>query len=930
VSPARRRAWAALVAAGLSFLAALPVAAAPAAPPAAPAATPTPADPGGGALDRLAGCVRDSREILVLVLVDESGSLRKTDPSNQRVTGTKTVLSVLAGLAGAGGRAGVRVDVALAGFSAGYTRLAPWTELTPATLPGLQAGAEKFAQRNRGIDTDYAAALLGARQELAQRSGEARRGGSRAPCKALLWFTDGRYEVEDRASGAAGLTKPYAPDLRLDAEGAGARAMAAGRKLLCDPDGLVDGLRQDRVFSVSVPLSDQIAPPDRDFLAAVVLGSAGAERCGTRPADGLGTYLPVTRLGDLPLAFGRVSNEIGGGTPSPGSGDARVCAGTPCAEGRRSFEVDPALRRFQVLASTGGPGVAVQLSGPGATGTVTVEPGRDQRAKLGAVTVRASWLASDVLALDAELPPGDGAGWAGSWSVAFLDGSGAQRGKPARAEIYLYGDLVPELVGSPEPMPGGAGEPLTVRLVTTNGTPPPPGKLIRSAVVRGTLADPAGQYRQAVTFTGPDAQGLFQGSFRAPEALTATALEATLSVDVVTRSGIALAPSTRTTAVRVATPPGYPQLVSTTLSLSASRSGEAAKGVIEVTGPRAGAGCLWVDGSDITSTPAEAEGQRVRVSPDATSPSSCLRLGRGERAELAISVVPGHYASGSVTGNLSLRLVGDGAGAAVTRTLPFSFEMYRPVNQAQRAGLLLLLVVGGCLAPLAFLYLLNLAGARFPSTHELKVATIPVTVSAGSVQRLDPLTGEAAGGFSLEPDDFRPAPGRDTGRGELMLPTMSLRPKMSLNPFTLPYGAATSPGRHLVARTASGFSSPGRKTRLRLALPGSWVFVADDGELAARAGDGDTNSSVRGDLVAFVRVGGGEQQRAAVGASVMTYLPAAARSLVGSHVAGTPRRDDGAGPGRAGDRTPKKSSPPAPPAPGRSVGPYDDPSAPVI
>src|SRR5687767_14124481 len=104
----------------------------------------------------------------------------------------------------------------------------------------LHAVADMFAAHNRGIDTDYTAAWTGAQRDFATRSA-AVAGSGGEPCKALFWFTAGKFDIESRTTGEA---KDYAPDIAIDGPEAAEQLEQRGKELLCSEGGVVDGLRR--------------------------------------------------------------------------------------------------------------------------------------------------------------------------------------------------------------------------------------------------------------------------------------------------------------------------------------------------------------------------------------------------------------------------------------------------------------------------------------------------------------------------------------------------------------------------------------------------------------------------------------------------------------------------------------------------------------
>jgi hypothetical protein len=126
----------------------------------------------------------------VLVLMDQSGSLRQTDPHQERVNAAQELVTSLAATANQPGA----VSITIAGFDAAYEELG--THALPQGAPDAQRQLDEFRQRDRGVNTDYVAALLGASRHFA---------GIAAPpgCKTLVWFTDGAHDIEVPTAGEA-------------------------------------------------------------------------------------------------------------------------------------------------------------------------------------------------------------------------------------------------------------------------------------------------------------------------------------------------------------------------------------------------------------------------------------------------------------------------------------------------------------------------------------------------------------------------------------------------------------------------------------------------------------------------------------------------------------------------------------------------------
>ena len=219
-----------------------------------------------------------TKNLHVLFVLDESGSLKTHDREDRRVDGTKKALEALKRLADRFGDH-FDIDVAIHGFSGGipgrdndlpYRDENPW--LTFDDFDALIDDTEAFKSRNGALYTDYRAAVGGAIQAFNKHD------PGRQGCKALVWFTDGVYDSENNTA----LT-PKEIDEITD---------------LCRAGGLVDQLRERAVTTIAIGLSNERTadPPDLSLVKAIASGDAVTPdnpdlvlpdgRCGTRPGTG--------------------------------------------------------------------------------------------------------------------------------------------------------------------------------------------------------------------------------------------------------------------------------------------------------------------------------------------------------------------------------------------------------------------------------------------------------------------------------------------------------------------------------------------------------------------------------------------------------------------------------------------------------------------
>ena len=420
----------------------------------------------GGAQIELSECVASRHGLQVLVLVDSSASLRKTDPQDRRVTAMASSLRGLSRIAAAAGPSGApnHVDVALAGFGERFEMVHDWSALDPSTIESLIDATESFADRDKDVDTDYYDALLGARDQMADH---ARSFAGGVPCQALLWFTDGEYEVSDKRRSKT--SKSYAPDIVLGRPGSGAKVVAIGTERLCAPDGVVDGLRSDGVKTFTVALSSGLPPEASDLLVAIANGSSGAVTCGERGGPATGTTLLVDDLASVITAFDGLANTVAGAVALPRIDPVEQCAAEPCQGQGTPFALDPGMGALHILVRTGTPdAVVLRFPGGGRAGLRRGGPGS---LEAGPLQVAQSWLGSDLVAVDVDLPNTSVAEWAGTGSLFVVSASTAT----AIADISVVGGLVAVIENLPADDVTTAGknpsERVQIRLLSRDGVP---------------------------------------------------------------------------------------------------------------------------------------------------------------------------------------------------------------------------------------------------------------------------------------------------------------------------------------------------------------------------------------------------------------------------------------------------------------------------
>ena len=787
-------------------------------------------------------CLSQRRHLLVLALIDESGSLGQNDPEAARVDGLRAALRTLAASAGDPGDAGgVRIDVLLAAFGTGFSPIGGWSPLTPQTVGAIEDRAAGFAERATAVDTDFASALLGAQRAFEE--GEASSGEFGPPCRVLLVFTDGRYDIEPRP----GAPRPYAPGVPLQDDEA---VEAEGRRVLCGPGGVADQLRAAGTMIITIALSSEItsleSAGDPAFLRSLAEGEASGAACGDR-REPAGAYIPVDGRDQLLYAFDAAVNQALGGTPLPGPIETPPCApggGAGCA---REFALDASVRRFHALVSLGASTSEVHITPPGASEPLRVAAGQGGRVPLGGAVLDVTPASDRDLIIDGTLPLGV-TDWQGTWTMAFANPTSSDAAAVTRSWITVFGGLTPTV----EPAPTfRRGETATfeISVVDAEGSPRVLAGIVGASTVKATVTDPRGN-TWAVPVSGAGSGGPFIAEYRVPDATDAGFLDLELTLEVVTRNGLRLQPRVSRSRIPVQPPRSYPILAPLTLRLPPLQDGEEAVETLTVTGSPDGGGCVWFGPADPTVTPPEAGMPSIRFEPAAAGPASCLRVEAGQVLRVDVIAQGQVTRSGLVEGLIPVHMVSDTDSEVRETTVPFSFDMRPRVDGARRGALFVTLLLAGVLLPLAALWLLSRAAARFRALDDVRRAQLPVTVTPEGIYAEEGRVPVQAGDitFGVLPVEARSADCRGFRADGL-----AFRARIPWLPFRLPYGTVRRAGLHTFA-SGEGTSQSGgaRIGHVPFVLPNSWVFVAEEVQRDGNLNGMATEPAVKGTLYLYV------------------------------------------------------------------------------
>lgn len=735
----------------------------------------------------------------LLVVLDTSGSLKDSDPDHDRVVATTYFLKrYLAQV----DDAGVKLDVAIAGFADSFEVTRPWTTLDASTSAGLVDAVDGYREQNKGFETDYWSAVAGARKYLTAKNDAA------SPhCQAWLWFSDGGFNLNKRNTQAErrdhGDTKPYGPDVQLTSEKAEKSLEDAARTDLCRRGGLADQLRAQGILTLAIGLNSG-GREDFALMQGIATGSAPqGGSCGTSTGEASGVFVLADQVQDLLF-------DIDSFDPDPQK-PLPLCQGRVCPEGTHQFVLDATIAKVHILAGSDVSRFRVVLIGP-AGERMTVEPGSpvkefDERG-YGA---RFEWI--DGGALEIDLTRVADRGWVGGWRLAFVDPESKGNGT-SRSNIHLYGDIEPAWIDARTQLTTGSKSEVRLALVRSGTTKPLDLTDVTSSVAIDAVLEQAGKPPVQLKVDVP------KESLEEPWELDLAGVspgQATLSLRLRLRTapakdgdetipGTDLEPSAAAYPITVLAPAAYPS-VPAELSFGATDQVGDHSGSLPVSGP----GCAWLQGAAEPTTLPEGV-SRAEVSSSADAADRCAS------GSLPLTLTLDQIGNGLVSGDLTVMTLPETATAdtpPVPVTVRYTLETTKPRNDGVFAWLLVLITLGGVLVPIGLLYLLKWWTARIPGSSLLVGSVIGSIDAQGALALSSSLNERTMSGRTLT----------GTDRRSVALPGATIRTRMGLG-LTEP-GYAVVTGRPSASSARPATTRSGRAARLPLALQDSWVVTLD-------------------------------------------------------------------------------------------------------
>ena len=772
------------------------------------------------AFESISRCLAEREHLLVYALVDESASLQETDPDSARSAALEAMVRNLATLVARAEGAAPRVEIKMATFASEVGTVTDWTVVGPSSESSLLSAAAGYAERDGGLDTDFATALIGARDELDTRAAEvAGEGGS--ACRALLWFTDGDYDLEPRDR-----TVSYAPDLPLDEPGNAAAAMTAGRTLICKKGGLADDLHGAETVTLTIGLGSAIEDKNEALLKRISEGNGG---CGSIPGPGNGAYLSAADLDGLLLAFDRASTGIGGGVLAQ-EDEVTPCKRRACPSGSTVFELDRSLDRFHLLVTAPNP-LRVELSGPGRQ-PVELAADSATTAKTDGASLEWTHLGGAIL-LDGDL---DASGeWVGKWTVTFIDPTGQAEDVLARSQVVLFGSLAPRL-SLEESARQGENATLLIEVVDAEGTPRTPDELVATTDVQVRLRDPVTKKQIPIEIGPPDAQGIRRATFEPPSNSKASSLEAVAVLEVTTVGDVALPPRRDRLTIPLLPPASYPRVEPAVIDFGAIPGDETGTAEVQIVGGD-NAGCVWFGAPAVRGS---RDLGTITVAPEGahSSKDSCLKVPAKGTVPVTVTASRMTSAGGQASGFVPISLTSAASDRVIEQEVPVNIEFVRVVDAARRVEWFALVFALGMLLPLLMLWLLNRAAAKYRDPAAVRYAAIPARVEGESLVRSGP-DAAASPTFALRTEEFNNIEAPVGNLVEVQVAELSLSRHVPLWPLRRPQALALVSGSVTIGSQGHQTTREGVAGLVSFALPSQWVFAVEtvsDGKIPVVSG----------------------------------------------------------------------------------------------
>lgn len=611
-------------------------------------------------------CLEQSKgsRLAVLFNLDESSSLKKSDPEDRRVDAMKTAIAALAAnLRGLDKDSDSNnIDVATSGFARKFDSHGhDWSPLTPQTVSSLINEADEYTERDETPYTDYEVALAGAEKMFVEYD---RAHPDSQNCKVLVWFSDGNLDVDNSSGNKK-------PEERKKAE-------------ICKKEsGVVDRLRSQDVFIVGFGLQSEGVSTNFDLMSEITEGG-----CGSRP--GLGAFTEVESADAL---IQEMFKNLFGSTNDP----LQSCSDQPDNDNCKEvvFGVRPPLDRINALVSITSSIDKASVIAPDKSTVVFASGGVMQAKSEAFLTSTPSFELSTVLGLKVS-------SLAGQWRIRF-EGPGA---KYASVFSVFFSDVSVKVEGAPLERDKKNPKPIIVSIGKTDMSGLEAGSSVVDFDVPPSVR--AELVANGINRTIPATEvsvgsGQFSLSLGLEDAKDLPGLVTLRITPEASISGHKIEFSATSVPLTLRLGDGFPIIKGLTVT---NVDGNGASVVsVSLGGPEEGKGTATIvrDSLETKEVPAGHDDVRASISTDN---SSTKTLTPNTAGVITAKLSPGFAANGKFSGSISV-LLRNAQGEEQTSRLSFTFNMTKPFDVGEATGVFLLMLALFVIVQGLILYLVS-------------------------------------------------------------------------------------------------------------------------------------------------------------------------------------------------------------------------------
>ena len=657
---------------------------------------------GKRAFEDLTRCLNSNNNLDVFYLIDESASLKDTDKGNTRADILKSSLIQLSTL-----KEGLNVNYAVGFFGDKYSTWKPWTKINSKNAENAANSLkEKVIESVHGAKTDWRLGVENASRELASQRQKS------SGCQVLSWLTDGGLDLTTSQPGNQSV---QSIPQNIDAFNS-----------LCDK--YADALRQAKVTVLGVLLKNESDLASR----------TPEQRKNMEQAMSL--LLPIIE-GSGPINLGTPSNKACGKNPIPAN----------YASGALLIAQDPVALAFQFLKvgsytaggthgeiSGGNPGSFLIENGIARFRIITTSPNWQLKNPQGAIVSAGGKIEVTESSGATQITVPVDSSMYGKWSFSYKEGSSNElilfsgldlkldegeliAGQPGK----VSGQVVSEFAGQPINLSAYSSANISIQEVLGNGEKSPARAASFGSQNKFELSDFA---------VSPD-----QGQ-----------VELRVTLQVITKSGIALAPVSVARILEVRLPSNYISLDNSPIVLSNldGHKGKA-EGVAQFTGPKSGGGKICLNETPIiTSDVVHREDTYVWEKPTNLDEKGCLKLGQGEKGSIKFSVSNEVSEDAFVKAEAPIVYYSD-QDPEKQFTLRAPIEFHSTIKGVGAGWIKIILILLGILLPLSLIYLMTWLTTKIALGKNVQRASWPVVVD--SLKGIQSTNGSS---ITPKPEDY--------------------------------------------------------------------------------------------------------------------------------------------------------------------------------